>query len=178
MKVIDGHEEVEVSLTLNGKPARGRCTPRMHLADFLRHQLFKTGTHIGCEHGICGACTVLMDGKAIRSCLVYAVQANGAVITTVEGLAPDGDLSELQKSFHDHFALQCGFCTPGILMSAMDLIEFNPNPTEMEIREMLGGHLCRCTGYESIVRAIKAAAEAIPKTTEEVTSIPVIPEPQ
>ncbi len=162
MKIIDGHEEVEVSLVLNGRPVRARCTPRMHLADFLRHRLHKTGTHVGCEHGICGACTVLIDGKASRSCLLYAIQADGVAVTTVEGLATSPELSLLQQAFKDHFAVQCGFCTPGILMSAVDFIRHNPRPTEKQVREMLSGHLCRCTGYEPIVRAILAAA----KTTE------------
>jgi 2-furoyl-CoA dehydrogenase 2Fe-2S iron sulfur subunit len=167
MKVFDAHEEVEISVVLNGRPIRGRCSPRMHLADFLRHRLHQTGTHVGCEHGVCGACTVLIDGKASRACLVYAVQADGATITTVEGLATRPELSPLQQAFKDNFALQCGFCTPGILMSVADFLRNCPLPTETEIREMLGGHLCRCTGYESIVRAIMAAARQIRETTAE-----------
>jgi aerobic-type carbon monoxide dehydrogenase small subunit (CoxS/CutS family) len=173
MKILDGHADVEISLVLNGRPIRGRCPPRMHLADFLRHRLHKTGTHVGCEHGVCGACTVLIDGKASRSCLVYAIQVDGAAVTTVEGLAVSPELSPLQKAFRDHFALQCGFCTPGILMSATDFLRHTSNPSEIEIRDMLGGHLCRCTGYESIVRAIMAAAKTARDAAEEAhTTIP------
>jgi 2-furoyl-CoA dehydrogenase 2Fe-2S iron sulfur subunit len=161
MKIVGADEEVEISLVLNGRQARGRCTPRMHLADFLRQRLHRTGTHIGCEHGVCGACTVLIDGKASRACLIYAVQVHGAAITTVEGLTTGPDLSPLQQAFKDHFALQCGFCTPGILMSVVDFLGNNPHPTEPEIRNMLSGHLCRCTGYEAIVRAIVEAAQRV-----------------
>jgi 2-furoyl-CoA dehydrogenase 2Fe-2S iron sulfur subunit len=160
MNLVSGHDEVVISIVLNGQQVSGRCTPRTHLADFLRHVLNRTGTHVGCEHGVCGACTVLIDGKASRSCLVYAIQVEGATITTVEGLSPEAGLSQLQQAFKDHFALQCGFCTPGILISAADFLQHRPEPSETEVREMLGGHLCRCTGYESIVRAIMAAAEA------------------
>jgi len=157
---IDADQEIEVSFTLNGKPVSARCQPRMHLADFLRHRLHRTGTHIGCEHGVCGACTVLVDGQAVRSCLIYAVQLQGAEITTVEGLGTDQELNDLQKAFREHFALQCGFCTPGILMSATDFLGSNPDPSEDEVREFLSGHICRCTGYEGIVRAILATARA------------------
>lgn len=157
---IDAGQEIEVSFTLNGKPVSARCQPRMHLADFLRHRLHRTGTHIGCEHGVCGACTVLVDGQAVRSCLIYAIQLQGAEITTVEGLGSDQKLSDLQKAFREHFALQCGFCTPGILMSATDFLGSNPDPSEDEVREFLSGHICRCTGYEGIVRAILATARA------------------
>lgn len=176
MKIIDGQEHVEVSMLLNGQAVHARCTPRMHLADFLRHQLHKTGTHVGCEHGVCGACTVLIDGKASRSCLVYAVQVDGAAITTVEGLATSSELSPLQEAFRDHFALQCGFCTPGILMSAIDFIRHTPLPSEEEIREMLSGHLCRCTGYEAIVRAIMASARVARELAGESPTRPPIPE--
>jgi 2-furoyl-CoA dehydrogenase 2Fe-2S iron sulfur subunit len=159
MKRYGADQEVEVSLVLNGQAVRGRCTPRVHLADFLRHKVHATGTHIGCEHGVCGACTVLVDGRVARSCLLYAVQADGAEVTTVEGLTPDDqEFSSLQAAFHEHFALQCGFCTPGILMSATDFIRNTPDPTAEQVREMLSGHLCRCTGYDAIVRAILAAA--------------------
>lgn len=158
MKITGSHEEITVSFILNGQTVSGRCTPRTHLADFLRHQLHATGTHVGCEHGICGACTILVDGKACRSCLLYAIQVEGRSLTTVEGLSAAPDLSPLQKAFKEHFALQCGFCTPGILMSATDFLAANPAPTEAEVRDMLGGHLCRCTGYTSIVAAILAAA--------------------
>ncbi|TAN00894.1 MAG: (2Fe-2S)-binding protein [Rhizobiaceae bacterium] len=161
MTRYDAHQEVEVSFVLNGKKVRGRCTPRVHLADFLRHKIHATGTHVGCEHGVCGACTVLVNGAAARSCLLYAVQVDGAEVTTIEGLKPDdAEFSPLQTAFHEHFALQCGFCTPGILMSATDFIRNTPNPTAEQVREMLSGHLCRCTGYEPIVRAILAAARS------------------
>ena len=158
MKLIGPREEIEVTVTLNGRRVSAHCSPRVHLADFLRHKLHATGTHVGCEHGICGACTVLIDGKASRSCLIYAVQVDGAAITTVEGLAGSAELSPLQKAFHENFALQCGFCTPGILMSTLDFITQVTDPTEQQVRDMLGGHLCRCTGYDSIVRAILSAA--------------------
>lgn len=156
--ILDAHQEVEIGFTLNNKPVSALCQPRMHLADFLRHRLHKTGTHVGCEHGVCGACTVLVNGKAVRSCLIYAVQVQGAVVMTVEGLAVDGELNQLQRAFREHFALQCGFCTPGILMSATDFLANHKDPTEREVREFLTGHICRCTGYEGIVRAILAAA--------------------
>lgn len=160
MKVIGPQEAITVSFTLNGRLVSGRCTPRTHLADFLRHHVHATGTHIGCEHGICGACTILVEGNACRSCLLYAVQVQGLSLTTVEGLATAPDLSPLQMAFKEHFALQCGFCTPGILMSATDFLANHPAPTEADVREMLGGHLCRCTGYEAIVSAILAAAKS------------------
>ncbi len=158
---IAAHDEVVVSFTLNGISVEGRCAPRMHLADFLRHRLHATGTHVGCEHGVCGACTVLVEGRAVRSCLIYAVQAQGATITTVEGLARHGEPSPLQRAFHEHFALQCGFCTPGILMSALDFLSSVPEPTEKDVSDMLGGHLCRCTGYHAIVKAILSAARSM-----------------
>jgi 2-furoyl-CoA dehydrogenase 2Fe-2S iron sulfur subunit len=161
MRTIAAHDEVAVSFVLNGRTIEGCCSPRMHLADFLRHRLHATGTHVGCEHGICGACTVLVDGRAVRSCLMYAVQAQGATITTVEGLTRNGEPSALQKAFHEHFALQCGFCTPGILMSAFDFLGSVPEPTEQDVIDMLGGHLCRCTGYHSIVNAILSAARSM-----------------
>jgi 2-furoyl-CoA dehydrogenase 2Fe-2S iron sulfur subunit len=132
----------------------------MHLADFVRHKLHKTGTHVGCEHGICGACTVLVDGEATRACLLYAIQARDCDVRTVEGLAHGSSLSDLQEEFHRHFALQCGFCTPGILMSAMDFLERFPDPSEIAVRNFLSGHICRCTGYEGIVKAILATAAA------------------
>jgi aerobic-type carbon monoxide dehydrogenase small subunit (CoxS/CutS family) len=128
------------------------------LADFLRHHLRLTGTHIGCEHGVCGACTVLVNGQSVRSCLLFTPQVNGAEITTVEGLAPQGQLSPLQEAFREHHALQCGFCTPGMLMTAYELLQHNPRPTEAEIRQVLSGNLCRCTGYQNIVQAIRAVS--------------------
>jgi len=131
----------------------------MQVADLLRHLLHQTGTHVGCEHGICGACTILVDGRAVRSCLLFAAQVEGATIVTVEGLPnPDGELNDLQKSFRRHHALQCGFCTAGILASATQFLTEHPKPSEHEVREMLSGHLCRCTGYQPIVEAILATA--------------------
>jgi 2-furoyl-CoA dehydrogenase 2Fe-2S iron sulfur subunit len=159
MTTISAHDDVSITLTLNGRVVEGRCQPRMHLADFLRHRLHATGTHVGCEHGVCGACTVLIDGRAVRSCLVYAVQAQSATVVTIEGLADHG-ASTLQSAFHQHFALQCGFCTPGILMSAVDFLRINPDPSEQEVTDMLTGHLCRCTGYHAIVAAILSAARS------------------
>jgi 2-furoyl-CoA dehydrogenase 2Fe-2S iron sulfur subunit len=151
-----------VSLTLNGRKVSGFAEPRMLLSDFIRHVLGATGTHVGCEHGICGACTVQIDGVPARSCLTLAVQAEAAEIRTVEGLAPAADrLSPLQAAFREHYALQCGFCTPGILMSLDALLRDRPAATEPEIREFLSGHLCRCTGYGSIVKAALAAARKL-----------------
>jgi 2-furoyl-CoA dehydrogenase 2Fe-2S iron sulfur subunit len=151
-----------VGFTLNGRKVSGLAEPRMLLSDFIRHVLGATGTHVGCEHGVCGACTVQIDGAPARSCLTLAVQAQGADIRTVEGLAPAADrLSPLQEAFREHFALQCGFCTPGILMSLDALLREQPDATESQIREFLSGHLCRCTGYGSIVRAALAAARKL-----------------
>ena len=151
-----------VSLTINGTAYRGEAEPRLLLADFIREVCLLTGTHVGCEHGVCGACTVLMNGEPVRSCLTFAVQANGAELSTVEGLAaPDGTLHPLQEAFREHHGLQCGFCTPGVLMTAIYFLRENPAPTEREIREGIAGSLCRCTGYEGIVRAIAAAAPVL-----------------
>jgi carbon-monoxide dehydrogenase small subunit len=153
-------EPRKVSFKLNGVQREGLAEPRKLLVDFIRDDLGFTGTHIGCEHGICGACTILFNGEAARSCLMFAVQADGAEIMTVEGLAaPDGKLHPLQEAFWEHHALQCGFCTPGMLMAAYDLLRANPAPTEEEIRTGLSAVLCRCTGYQGIVDAVKAAAE-------------------
>jgi carbon-monoxide dehydrogenase small subunit len=153
---------MEIALTVNGRTYAAQAEPRMTLADFLRDELGLTGTHLGCEHGVCGACTVLMDGRTIRSCLLFAVQAQGHELTTVEGLAAsDGALNPIQQAFHDTHALQCGFCTPGFLLSVHELLESNPNPTEREVRTWLSGNLCRCTGYQNIVEAVLAAAERI-----------------
>jgi carbon-monoxide dehydrogenase small subunit len=154
-------EPVTVRLTVNGVPHEGRCEPRKLLVDFLREDLGLTGTHVGCEHGICGACTILLDGEAARSCLMLAVQAQGAQIATIEGLAVDGKLHPLQEAFRTHHGLQCGFCTPGMLMTALDLLRVNPSPTEAEIREGISAVLCRCTGYHGIVKAVAAAAVAL-----------------
>jgi aerobic-type carbon monoxide dehydrogenase small subunit (CoxS/CutS family) len=149
---------VAVQLTVNGQPREGRCEPRKLLADFLREDLELTGTHVGCEHGVCGACTVLVNGEAARSCLMLAVQANGTELLTVEGLMSGGTLHPLQQAFHEHHALQCGFCTPGMLLTALDFLRTNPDPTEAEIRQGLAAVLCRCTGYQGIVKAVAAAA--------------------
>src|SRR6202158_2681547 len=151
-------EPGKIRMTVNGQAREGWAEPRRLLVDFLREDLGLTGTHIGCEHGICGACTVMFNGEAARSCLMLAVQADGAELMTVEGLAHDGKLHPLQEAFWEHHGLQCGFCTPGMLMAAYDFLRVNPDPTEQEIREALSAVLCRCTGYQGIVRAVKAAA--------------------
>ena len=149
-----------ITLTVNEKVYRREVEPRLLLSDFLRHELGLTGTHVGCEHGVCGACTILFDGESARSCLMFAVQANGHSITTVEGLAKSTDqMHPLQESFWEAHGLQCGYCTPGILMSLIPFLKQNPNPTEDEIRHALSGNLCRCTGYQHIVDAVKLAAE-------------------
>ncbi len=149
----------KVTLTLDGRACEGWCEPRMLLSDFLRQELGATGVHVGCEHGVCGACTVLIDGVAGRSCLTLAVQADGRAIDTAEGLTPDdGTLSDLQQAFRRHHALQCGFCTAGILASATDFLQRVPAPSEADVRAMLSGHLCRCTGYTNIVTAILETA--------------------
>jgi 2-furoyl-CoA dehydrogenase 2Fe-2S iron sulfur subunit len=149
---------ITVEVSVNGRTYREDVEPRLLLADFLRHRLGLTGTHVGCEHGVCGACTIRLDGAAVRSCLLLAAQADGATIETVEGLAANGELHPLQEAFRAHHALQCGFCTSGILMSAAELLERDGTPTREEIVDMLSGHLCRCTGYEPIVDAIAEAA--------------------
>ncbi len=152
----------EIVLTVNGRTLSGEAEPRMTLADFLRDVLGLTGTHLGCEHGVCGACTILLDGRSVRSCLMLAVQGEGHELTTVEGLAAeDGTLHPIQESFSEHHALQCGFCTPGFLMSVHELLRDVPEPTEEEIRVRLSGNICRCTGYQNIVEAVKAAAAAL-----------------
>ena len=149
-----------VTITVNEKEYKREVEPRLLLSDFLRHELGLTGTHVGCEHGVCGACTVLYDGESVRSCLTFAVQADGHVIQTVEGLARDKDnLHPIQQSFWEAHGLQCGYCTPGILMTLVPFLKQNPNPTEDEIRHALSGNLCRCTGYQHIVDAVKLAAE-------------------
>ena len=157
-KVIGMSRLVDVRLIVNGKPCEGRCEPRTLLVDFLRDDLGLTGTHAGCEHGICGACTILYNGEAARSCIMLAVQADGSEIVTVEGIARDGKLHPLQQAFHEHHGLQCGFCTPGMLIAAMDFLQTNPSPNEEEVREGLSAVLCRCTGYQNIVAAVMAAA--------------------
>jgi len=152
---------VAVSLTVNGELREGRCPPRKLLVDFLREDLGLTGTHVGCEHGICGACTILVNGDAARSCLMLAVQADGAEIMTIEGLMKDGVLHPLQEAFRQHHGLQCGFCTPGMLLTALDLLRVKPDPSEAEVREGLSAVLCRCTGYHGIVKAVQAAAPVL-----------------
>ena len=155
-------ELVRIALTVNGVTYEGHSESRRLLVDFLREDLGLTGTHVGCEHGVCGACTILFDGQAVRSCLMFAVQADGANLRTVEGLSVDGRLHPLQQAFRDHHGLQCGFCTPGFLMAACDLLANGGEPTEDEVRIALSGHLCRCTGYQGIVDAVHAAA-ALPR---------------
>jgi len=159
MRDMKHDERSRIAFALNGRPASGDAEPRMLLTDFLRYVVGATGTHVGCEHGVCGCCTVLIDGIAVRGCLTLAVQAEGRAVTTVESLAAaDGTLNTLQRAFQEHHALQCGFCTPGILMSFTDYLARNPHPTEDEIRDVLSGHLCRCTGYAGIVAAVLAAS--------------------
>jgi len=154
-----------VSVEVNGKPRSARVPARLSLVDWLREDLCLTGTHVGCEHGICGACSVMLDGEPVRACLMYAVQAHGHRVTTVEGLAkPDGSMSVLQDSFCEAHGLQCGYCTPGMLIAAQGLLNTNPDPTEAQIRDAIGGNLCRCTGYQQIVEAVQLAAE---RTAEE-----------
>ena len=150
----------EIAVTVNGRRYREPVPDRMLLSDFLRQRLGLTGTHVGCEHGVCGSCTVHLEGAAVRSCLLLAVQADDAEVATVEGLSSGDRLHPLQEAFREHFALQCGFCTSGILMAAVDFLAHNPTPTRREIAEMLSGHLCRCTGYAPIIDAIAAAAAA------------------
>jgi carbon-monoxide dehydrogenase small subunit len=150
----------KVRVTVNGRAYENEVEARLLLSDFLRHELDLTGTHVGCEHGVCGACTVLLDGEPVRSCLVLAVQADGHALTTVEGLAADdGELHPLQEAFRDAHGLQCGFCTPGILMTIVPFLEDHPEPDEQTIRHAISGNLCRCTGYQHIVDAVKLAAE-------------------
>jgi aerobic-type carbon monoxide dehydrogenase small subunit (CoxS/CutS family) len=159
MRRVNRNGRSRITLTLNGRKMSGEAEPRMLLSDFIRYVLGATGTHVGCEHGVCGCCTVLLDGRPARSCLVLAVQATGADIRTVEGLAtPDGELAPLQQAFKEHHGLQCGFCTPGFLMTASTFYRDAADMTDEEIRERLGGQLCRCTGYVGIVRAVRAAA--------------------
>ncbi|MFC5749259.1 (2Fe-2S)-binding protein [Actinomadura rugatobispora] len=153
--------EIDIEMKVNGRVRRASVQPRLTLADFLRERCRLTGTHLGCEHGVCGACTVLVDGEAVRACLVFAVQADGADVTTVEGIAsPDGELSPVQAAFREHHGLQCGFCTPGFIVSATAFLRDNPDPTDDQIREGLSGNLCRCTGYQGILKAVRAAADA------------------
>ena len=168
---------ISIKVTVNGKLYQRTIEPRLLLSDFLRHELNLTGTHVGCEHGSCGACTVLLDEPAaesgtaaqkvaVRSCIMFAVQANGHDITTVEGLTPTGDLTQLhplQEAFREKHGLQCGYCTPGFLMTLIPFLAENPNPTDEQIRDALSGNICRCTGYQNIVEAVKLAAASLPK---------------
>ena len=151
----------EVRVTVNGRAYARNVEPRMLLVDFLRHECGLTGTHVGCAHGVCGACTIVLDGVSVRSCLTFAVQAEGKEITTVEGLADGESLTALQQAFHENHALQCGYCTPGFLMSLTEFLRETPDPDEDQIRERLSGNLCRCTGYANIVRAVRMAARRL-----------------
>jgi aerobic-type carbon monoxide dehydrogenase small subunit (CoxS/CutS family) len=151
-------EKVPMTLRINGVERTATVEPRRSLVDFLRNDIGLVGTHVGCEHGVCGACTVMLDGRTVRSCLLFALQANGAEVLTIEGLAQGEELHPLQQAFQRHHALQCGFCTPGMILAALELLRDNPDPTDEDIRVGLGGNLCMCTGYVNIVRAVRAAA--------------------
>ncbi|MCP5069662.1 MAG: (2Fe-2S)-binding protein, partial [bacterium] len=155
-------EQQKISVRINGTTHEAHVDPRTTLADFLRGELALTGTHVGCEHGVCGACTVLMEGRAVRSCLTLAVQVDGASLTTVEGLEEDGKLHPIQQAFVEEHGLQCGFCTPGFLITVHELLHENPDPSEGEIPDALGGQICRCTGYQSILRSVRLAAAKLP----------------
>jgi aerobic carbon-monoxide dehydrogenase small subunit len=151
-----------IEVEVNGKGCSAQVPARLSLVDWLRDELRLTGTHVGCEHGVCGACSVMLDGEAVRACLMYAVQAHGHRVTTVEGLAqPDGSMSPLQDAFCEAHGLQCGYCTPGMLIAAQALLDANPRPTEEQIREAIGGNLCRCTGYQQIVEAVRLAVSRL-----------------
>jgi aerobic carbon-monoxide dehydrogenase small subunit len=153
--------DVSIEVSVNGRPRSARVPARLTLADFLRERCQLTGTHLGCEHGVCGACTVLLDGQAVRSCLVFAVQADGTEVTTIEGIAaPGGELSAVQAAFREHHGLQCGFCTPGFIISVTAFLRDYPDPTDEQIRDALSGNLCRCTGYQGILAAVRAAASS------------------
>ncbi|TYR34345.1 (2Fe-2S)-binding protein [Mesorhizobium microcysteis] len=151
--------ETEVTLTVNGINVTRRVEPRMLLSDFLRHELGLTGTHVGCEHGVCGACTVTLDGRSARSCLTLAVMADGMEVETIEGQGTPENLSRIQKAFHDHHGLQCGFCTPGMIMAIADLLKHHALETDEQIREGLSGNICRCTGYVNIIKAVRELAK-------------------
>jgi carbon-monoxide dehydrogenase small subunit len=157
-------DEVAVVVQVNGERRRALIEPRKTLADFLREDCALTGTHLGCEHGVCGACTVLLDGEAVRSCLLFAVQAQGSEVTTIEGLTPRDGLSPIQEAFRQNHGLQCGFCTPGFIVSVHAFLEANPTPTKQEIREGLSGNLCRCTGYQGIIKAVESLVPAAPSS--------------
>ena len=155
--------EHNISMTVNGERHKGRAEPRKTLADFLREDCVATGVHLACEHGVCGACTVLLDGEAVRSCLMFAVQADGKKIRTVEGLADGEKLHPMQQAFMDHHALQCGFCTPGFLMLAVGVLEREPDISDEDLLDVLSSNLCRCTGYQNIIKAVRAAAKEMRK---------------
>jgi len=159
--MIEPAERVSIRLTVNGRVVEGEVAARLSLADFLREDLGLTGTHVGCEHGVCGACTVFVDGCSARSCLLFAAQLDGAAVTTIEGLTPPEGLSPLQQAFCGAHAMQCGFCTPGMIVAATELLQANPTPSSDEIREALAGNLCMCTGYVNIVRAVAGAGAAL-----------------
>ncbi|MFG1431158.1 (2Fe-2S)-binding protein [Xanthobacter sp. V2C-8] len=170
MRSVKKDERPVIRFTLNGRAVGAPAEPRLLLTDFLRERLDATGTHVGCEHGVCGCCTVLIDGVAARACLTLAVQVEGRDVRTVEHLSPDGrTLGALQQAFHAHHALQCGFCTPGILMSFTDLLARDPDPGRAQVEDVLGGHLCRCTGYHAIVEAVLDAARALRAAPMETT---------
>jgi carbon-monoxide dehydrogenase small subunit len=151
-------DKISITVNINGAERTMAVEPRRSLVDFLRHDLGLVGTHVGCEHGVCGACTVFLDGRTVRSCLLFAAQADGAAVTTIEGIASGDTLHPLQQAFIEHHALQCGFCTPGMILAALELLRDNEDPSEEEIRVALGGNLCMCTGYVNIVSAVRAAA--------------------
>jgi carbon-monoxide dehydrogenase small subunit len=153
-------EKIGITIKVNGFEQTAAVEPRRSLVDFLRHDLGLVGTHVGCEHGVCGACTIMLDGRTVRSCLLFAAQADGAEIVTIEGIGTDEALHPLQRAFQQHHALQCGFCTPGMILAALELLRDNADPSEAEIRAGLSGNLCMCTGYVNIVRAVRAAARA------------------
>jgi aerobic-type carbon monoxide dehydrogenase small subunit (CoxS/CutS family) len=157
--------QVAITLNVNGRNQTTLAEPREILADVLRDRLGLTGTHLGCEHGVCGACTVLLDGEMVRSCLIFAVQVQGAEITTIEGLETDGELHPMQKAFSEYHGLQCGFCTPGMILAGVDLLKRNPDPTAEEVRDDMGGNICRCTGYQKIVESVLGAAREMNEVT-------------
>ena len=151
-------QKISITLKINGAEHTANVEPRRSLVDFLRHDVGLVGTHVGCEHGVCGACTVLLDGRTVRSCLLFVAQADGCEVTTIEGIGTEGELHPLQVAFHQHHALQCGFCTPGMILAALELLRDNAEPSDEEIRVGLSGNLCMCTGYVNIVRAVRTAA--------------------
>ncbi len=157
--------QVAITLNVNGRNQTTLAEPREILADVLRDRLGLTGTHLGCEHGVCGACTVLLDGEMVRSCLIFAVQVQGAEISTIEGVETDGELHPMQKAFSEYHGLQCGFCTPGMILAGIDVLKRNPDPSPQEVREEMGGNICRCTGYQKIVESVLGAAREMNEVT-------------